>query len=65
MRFREQEERRVRDARVDRPEILAPVNTYPPSLEVHGWAADTKDPWELVWDARGITGARETRCEKK
>ena len=59
MRFREQEERRVRDARVDRPEILAPVNTYTPSLDVPGWAADTKDPWELIWDARGKTVVRE------
>ena len=48
----------MRDARVDRPEILAPVNTYTPSLDVPGWAADTKDPREMVWDALGKTGVR-------
>ena len=58
MRFREQEERRVRDARVDRPEILAPVNTYTPSLDVPGWAADTDDPGELVGGAQVESGVR-------
>ena len=58
MRFREQEEGRVRDARVDRPEILAPVNTYTPSLDVPGLAADTKEPWELVGGAYVEPGVR-------
>ena len=46
------------DTREDSPEIGAPVNTYSPSLEVPGLAADTKEPWELVGGAYVEPGVR-------